>query len=425
MVTVRLPYGKNEIQFDVPKERISAILLPKDVSGAPDAYATVRHALQKPVESPGLSSGVTRGPVTIITDDFTRPTPAGIICQAIIDQLTEQGIEESQVTILAAGGLHRPMTQSEMRAKFGDQLVKRIQIKAHDAWNERELEYLGQTSRGTPVWINQCVTNASLRVAVGMITAHFVAGYGSGPKTIMPGASGYRTIFHNHGIISVSSHAKIGLTNGNPCWEDMVEVTNLLGPTLAVDVILDTRNEIVAAFHGTPVSAQRAGLTLYNSIYGFHLKERADIVIASANPMHNYLDQALKSIIHASMLVSDRGTRIVASPCEELLGPEYLRELYYSSLYPSWPTVQEYGEMMRSGRISDIADAVGILKFLESNHARLVVVSNPAFDNDLTRLRFEHAKEVQPALDEAMRRHGPGAKVLIVPHGGVTHPVLE
>lgn len=425
MVTVRLPYGKEEVQFDVPKERISAILLPREVSGAPDAYATVRQALQNPVENSGLSSRVKRGPVTIITDDFTRPTPAGVICQAVVHQLIEHGIEESQVTILAAGGLHRPMTQSEMRTKFGDELMKRIQIKAHDAWNERELEYLGQTSRGTPVWINRSVVNASLRVTVGMITAHFVAGYGSGPKTIMPGASGWKTIFHNHGVVSVSPDAKMGLTNGNPCWEDMVEVTSLLGPTLAVDVVLNTRDEIVAAFHGPPVSAQRAGFRLYNSIYGFHLKEKADIVVASANPMHSYLDQTLKSIIHASMLTRDGGTRIVASPCEELLGPENLRELYYSSLHPRWPNVQEYGEMMRSGRIHDIADAVGILKFLESNQARLVVVSSPSFDDDLERLGFEHTKNVQAALDEAMIRHGAEAKVLIMPYGGVTHPILE
>jgi nickel-dependent lactate racemase len=215
------------------------------------------------------------------------------------------------------------------------------------------------------------------------------------------------------------------MTKGNPCWEDMVEATNLLGQTLAVDVVLNTRDEIVAAFHGTPVSAQRAALRLYNKIYGFHLKQKADIVIASANPMYSYLDQCLKSIVHASMLVRDGGTRIVASPCEELLGPEYLRELYYSSLHPRWPTVQEYGTMMRSGRISDIADAVGILKFLQTNQARLVVVSNSLFDGDLTRLGFEHAKTVQAALEDAMIRHGREAKVLIVPYGGVTHPVLE
>jgi hypothetical protein len=55
VVTTRLPYGKEEIQFDVPKRRISAILLPREVS-ASDAYATVRQALQSPVESPPLTT---------------------------------------------------------------------------------------------------------------------------------------------------------------------------------------------------------------------------------------------------------------------------------------------------------------------------------------------------------------------------------
>jgi nickel-dependent lactate racemase len=317
------------------------------------------------------------------------------------------------------------MTHDEMRTKFGDELMKRIQIKAHDAWNESELEHLGQTSRGTPVWINRLVANASLRVTVGMITAHFVAGYGSGPKTIMPGASGYKTIFHNHGVVSVSPQSKMGITNGNPYWEDMVEVTNLLTPTLAVDVVLNARGEIVTAFHGSPEAAQRAGLRTYNSLYGFRLSEKADIVIASANPMYTYLDQCLKAIIHASMLVKDGGTRIVVSPCEELLGPDYLRKLYYSSLHPKWPTVQEYGEMMRSGKIEDVADALGILKFLESNRSTLTLVCDTSFDDDLSNLGFNHAKSVQVAVEEAMMRHGTDAKAIIVPYGTVTHPVLD
>jgi nickel-dependent lactate racemase len=73
--------------------------LPRDISGAPDPYSVVKQALQNPVERPGLSSAARRGPVTIITDDFTRPNPAGVICQAIIDQLSELGIDGSQITI--------------------------------------------------------------------------------------------------------------------------------------------------------------------------------------------------------------------------------------------------------------------------------------------------------------------------------------
>jgi len=424
MVTVTLPYGKGEVQFELPKERISAVLLPKDLPGAHDPYSVIRQALLEPVDGQGLSS-LPKGPVTIVTDDYTRPTPSGVICKCIIDRLVELGADESQITILAAGGLHRPMTREELRSKFGNDLLKRIQIRTHDAWDEKGLEFLGQTSRGTPEWVNRLVAKASLRFTVGMITAHFVAGYGSGPKTIMPGASGYKTIFHNHGVVSVSPDAKMGATSGNPCWEDMLEVTRMLNPTLALDVVLNTRDEIVGAFHGSPESAQSAGLHLYNNIFGFHLKEKADIVVASANPMYSYLDQCLKAIIHASMVVKEGGARIVVSPCKELLGPDYLRKLYYSSLHPRWPTVVEYQEMMRSGKIEDIADAVGILKFLESNQSELTLVCNPSFDDDLNRLGLHHAGNVQVAVDEVVKKHGPEAKVTILPYGAVTHPVLD
>ena len=117
----------------------------------------------------------------------------------------------------------------------------------------------------------------------------------------------------------------------------MAQTLDFLKPTLDLDVVLNIDNELVGAFHGGPITAQKAGLSLYHSIYAFNLKEKADIVIASANPMYSYLDLCLKAIIHASMLVKDGGTRIVASPCEELLGPPFLRELYYQSLSSGWP----------------------------------------------------------------------------------------
>ena len=420
-----LPYGDGTIELDIPKERLLGYLIPREVASSSDADSIIREAIRNPVDGLGLQSAVKRGnSVVIISNDYTRPTPSGTICRAIIDELNDLGIDDSRVTILAAGGLHRPMNEPEIRCKFGDDLVQRVQIRSHDAWDDAQLEYLGETSRATPVWINKLVVGADLRITVGMITAHFVAGYGSGPKTIMPGASGYRTIFHNHGVVSATPYARIGVTRGNPCWEDMVEVVGFLGPTLAVDVILNPRNQVVAAFHGNPVSAQRAGINLYDNIYGLRLEKKADIVLASANPMHAYLDQTLKTIIHASMFVKDEGTRIVASPCEELLGPPFLKELYYSSLTPRWPSVKEYAEMMQSGAVKDIADAVGILKFLETNKSQLTLVCDRAFDDDLNKLGFAHKQTVKEALDDATLRLGKDSMVLVVPYGAITHPVF-
>jgi nickel-dependent lactate racemase len=424
LTRVDLPYGHDRIQFGVSEARLLGVLTPRNVIGVEDAYSAVVEAIRNPVDGRDLVSYKGAGEtVAIVTDDYTRPTPAGPICSAIMDELNSLGIDDTHITIVAAGGLHRPMTKDELVDKFGDALVKRANIVCHDAWDDTQLEYVGATSRGTPVWVNRLISKASLRVTVGMITAHFVSGYASGPKTILPGASGYRTIFHNHGIVAASPSAKIGVTQGNPCWEDMVEATNLLEPTLAVNVVLNTRNELVAVFHGKPVSAQKAGLDTYHSIYAFDLKEKADIVIASANPMYSYLDQCLKTIVHASMLVKDGGIRIVASPCQELLGPPFLRELYYKSLGDGWPSPEEYARMMQSGVIKDVADAVGILKFLQGNNSALTLVCDHSFERDLANLGFSHAPTVQSALDEATARLGTGSKVLVMPYGAVTHPV--
>ena len=421
-----LPYGDSMIEFDVSPERLLGILDPRVVPGVEDTRKTILNALRNPVDGCGLSSAVKRdGNAVIVADDYTRPTPAGPICWAIADELNLLGIDDSCITILAGGGLHRPMSNEELRDKFGKDLVDRLNVVSHTAWEESQLEYLGRTSRGTPVWVSRRVSEADLRITVGMITAHMISGYAAGPKTILPGVSGCRTIFHNHGVIAVSPSARIGVRRGNPCWEDMVETIGFLDPTLAVNVVLNTRNELVAAFHGKPVSAQEAGLEMYHSIYAFRPEKKADIVVASANPICSYLDQCLKTFIHSSMLVREGGARIVASPCKERLGPEFLRDLYYSSLAPKWPTAEEYAGMIRTGAIKDIGDAAGILKFLQTNNSSLMLVSDASFDQDLTGLGFSHSRTVQDALDEATARLGANSKVFVMPYGAVTHPMPE
>ena len=426
MTVVHLPYGSDEIKFEVAQSRIIDTLLPRGVLGAENPYHTAREALKHPVGCNGLSQLARRGrTAVIVVDDYTRPTPAAMISEAILDELNTHGIDDSHISVIIATGLHRQMSEEEQKVKLGLNVVRRVEVVCHDAWDDRQNKELGRTSRGTPVWVNRRVLEADLRITVGLIIGHFTAGYGAGPKTILPGVSGYRTIFHNHAILQAQPSARIGITKGNPAWEDMVEVLEFLGPTLALNVVLNTKNEIVGAFHGSPVAAQEAGMDLYRSIYAFKVEERADIVVASANPEHAYFDQCLKTIIPASIFTKDRGIRIIASPCREHLGPSFLRELYYDSLTPSWPTAEEYERLMRSGKLKDVGDAAGILKLLQSNNSDLIMVSDSSFDLDLTNLGIVHKNSVQDAFDEATGRLGADSRVLIIPYGPITLPITS
>ena len=78
---------------------------------------------------------------------------------------------------------------------------------------------------------------------------------------------------------------------------------------------------------------------------------------------------------------------------------------------------------MQSGVIKDVADAVGILKFLQSKDSALTLVCDHPFEQDLANLRFSHASTIQEALDEAMARLEADSKVLVMPYGAVIHPV--
>jgi nickel-dependent lactate racemase len=408
----------------VHESRLVDVLVPREVRVPEDPYVITQEAFAHPVDGNSLDDLVKKGDTAvIIADDYTRPTPAGPISRAILDKLNSLGVDDSHIMIIIASGLHRPMREAELSAKLGRDVVRRVELVCHDAWDDSQNEEVGRTSRGTPVWINRRVLKADLRIAIGLITGHFTAGYGGGPKTILPGVSGYRTIFHNHANLQSSSSARIGLTEGNPAWEDALEVLRFLGPTLAVNVVLNMKNELVGAFYGKPAAAQNAGMGLYHSIYAFKVKEKADIIIASTNPEYMYLDQCLKTLVPASMFVRDQGVRIIASPCNEHLGPPYLRELYYDSLIPRWPDAEEYEERMRAGKFKDVGDAVGILKLLQSNNSDVFFVSDPSFEQELVALGFTYRNSVQEALTDATQKLGEESSVLVVPYGPMTLPI--
>jgi len=424
MAVMRLPYGVDEVQFDVDESRLLDTLVPREVRASEDAYSITREALAHPVDGNRLPNFANKdATVAIIADDYTRPTPAGPISRAILDELNSLGVDDSHVMIIIASGLHRGMDESELKSKFGRDVLRRVEVIPHDAWDDRQNEEVGRTSKGTPIWVNRRVLKADFRITIGMITAHFTAGYGGGPKTILPGVSGYRTIFYNHANLQSSPSARIGIAKGNPSWEDAVEALRFLGPTLAVNVVLNMRNEVVRAFHGRAVASQQAAINLYHEIYAFKVNEKADIVIASTNPEYFYLDQCLKTIVPMSMFVKDRGARIIASPCNEHLGPSYLRELYYDSLGQTWPRPDAYEARMRNGELKDVGDAVGILKLLQSNNSDVFFVSDSSFEPDLTALGFAYRNSVQEALTDATQKLGNKSRVLIIPYGPITLPI--
>lgn len=423
---IKIPYGPYEIQFNIPSKNV-IIGAPKEISRC-NLKKSLKKALDNPYGCKPLDEMVEKGQkVAIITDDYTRPTPSAEILPFILERLNKAGIQNKDISIIIAAGIHREMNQKELENKLGKHVLEKIKIIKHNADNKTNLIYLGKSSRGTPIWLNKDVVNADFKIGIGLVEAHPYAGFCGGPKIMMPGVAGKETIFSHHGTLAESADSWFGKTEGNPFWEDIVEITKIGGLDSIINVVINRRGEVVDVFFGEAVLAQKAAIKIFSNIYGVGISEPVDILIASSNPKYWYFDQSNVAMLGAGMVVKKGGTRIIAAYCPEGLGPDIIRRLYLESFGRPWPTPEQYLQEMKQGLYDyEMADAPAIYKLLQAEEkAHMILVTEGISTKDANRMRLDWTRNIQEAVDKAFSKHGNQASVLILPLGSMSYTYIK
>ena len=157
--------GKTAIYYD-STENVKISVENKNVLGLieireppelkyPEEYQT---ALRKPIGSKPLSDlGKDVEKVVIIVSDATRGVPTAKVLPFIVEELTASGVNEDQITVVIALGVHRPATRKEMLEIVGEKYFYKLKVINHEPYNPNELVYLGKTSQGTPIEVNKTV----------------------------------------------------------------------------------------------------------------------------------------------------------------------------------------------------------------------------------------------------------------------------
>ena len=187
-------YGKAPFKMEFPDHWEVAV---HHMRGGPDiGDAGIRRALQETIGAPPLREFARgRSSAAILVDDLSRPTPAFRLLPYVLEELAAAGIGADAVKIICALAAHRPMTRDDLVKKVGLDLVDTMQVLNHNAYEN--LEFLGYSSRGVPIWVNRDMTSCEVRIALGMITPRGGM-FGGGAKLLIPGACGQQTIMLNH-----------------------------------------------------------------------------------------------------------------------------------------------------------------------------------------------------------------------------------
>lgn len=420
MVDVWLPYGKTEVCARIPAKNFLGKIEPKEKPGVDDAIAEIKRALQEPIGTKRISEIAKPGDkVAIVVDDFTRPAPSHLMVPPILEELNNAGVKNEDITIIFACGTHRPVTDEEARRLLGEEIAGKIKYVSHNC-SAKDHVYVGTTkTHGTKVYLNRIFVEADVKILTGDVGLHYYAGYGGGRKSILPGISSCETIQHNHAML-LHKNAHTGILEGNPIHEDMMEAAELAKIDFILNVVLNSKGEIVRAFAGDWRKVFYEGVKLVDEMYKVPVERKADIVVVSCggHPFDIDLYQAYKAVDGALEVVKRGGVIVWVAECSEGYG----NQVFYEWM-KKYRTLKEVERAIKRKFKLGGHKAYYLLKALEKAKIILVSVMPDYYAMDVFKLRT--SRSVNEAIDEAFRIAGKNAKVWAIPYGNVTQPVLK
>src|SRR5262249_27801122 len=171
-----------------------------------ESPAIVERALDAPSGLPPLAELVRalrrggRRRIVIAFDDPNRPAVTmRTVLPAVVRRLEKAGVEDDQITLISANGMHPKFGAESLHAYLGTEIVERFgeRVVNHDCEDREALVDLGRTSFGDVVEINRAAVECDLLIYVGNVATNIWGGYsGSG---IVVGLGGTRAFPGHHG----------------------------------------------------------------------------------------------------------------------------------------------------------------------------------------------------------------------------------
>ncbi len=420
--------NRETIELEIPAANLMAVIYPDEPEPVADTTEAARAALENPHSGPKFSELVADAKsVAVVIDNQFRPTPSSKLLPAVFDILESAGVTD--IRVVCANGKVFPMSEADIKMKIGEDNLTRmdemgISFHQNDPGNQDMYTYIGISSRGTPVWLHNEVATADVKFTIGQAQSNHW-GAGGGGKLILPGVVSDATIESNHAAFVTSPQTHYGAVSG-PMRSDIDEVATMCGLSATMNVILDTHGRVIDVIYGAHPEAHREAIMRFNSIYAYDnpvAKEGpADIVICGVfAPTDHLFFHTGWGAMSADLVLKDGGTLIYCSPSPGVhteIG-DFPGLALMDLMKPYMPATRENYEKVlhdihhRTIQMWSGCIWVPIYEVMTRKHLKMVTLEeNLEMAADIG---FDATTSVEEAFAEAMERHGPDAKVIILP----------
>lgn len=420
---VRLAYGRNGLEIEVPRER-TTVIEPVQAPALDDPAAVLTAALRRPVAGPPLRELAKPGQtVAISVCDITRAQPRRQMVGAVLREL-DGIVRPEDVTILIATGTHRANTPEELLAMLGDEIIASCRVINHDARDDTSLVDLGESGNGVPTRLCRHWLDADLRITTGFVEPHFFAGFSGGPKMVAPGLAGLDTVLTLHDAARVGDpRSTWGIIDDNPLHSDIraIAARPEARPHFSVDVLLDRSQQITHVFAGELFAMHRRACEAAKPIAMRATDHRFEVVVTtnSGYPLDQNLYQAVKGMSAAAQVVADGGTILCAAECSDGI-PDHGR---YAELLRRGTSPAELLAQIEARPVTEPDQWQVQVQALIQRRARVLVKADGLSGEQLAAAHFEPAPDLDVALAECVAGQ-PDARVCVLPEGPQTIPYV-
>jgi nickel-dependent lactate racemase len=421
MKTVELAYGRSGLVVDLPAN--ADTIEPRYVAAVPDEAGTLRQALRQPIAGPPLRDVVPRGAtVGISVCDVTRPFPAQRVLPVLLEELDY--LDPAAITVFVATGTHRRCTDAELLQMFGPELLGRIHLQQHDAFDvgrHRDLGMIPDTD--VPAYVERAFLEQDIRITTGFIEPHFFAGFSGGPKMVAPGLAALETVLELHSAARIGHpQATWGITQGNPVHDAVRAIAGLAGITFNLDVTLNRDHAITNVFGGELFASHAAGCAFARATAMVRVEALYDVVVTtnSGYPLDQNLYQSVKGMSAAAQIVKPGGTIVIASECSDGLPAhggyqELLRQADGPEAF--------LARLAQSGVAAHDQWQVQVQAIIQ-RRARVLVKAAGLTPRELRTAWFEPVDDIAEGVRAALSSAGSDATLAVLPQGPQTIPYV-
>lgn len=421
---IEMRYGHGTLAVEIPDNNLVSVLETAPSVPLEDYDRAISEAISYPISSVSLAEiAKGRESACIVISDITRPVPNQVILPPILKTLEQAGIPQEKITILIATGIHRPNEGEELEKLVGQVIMNTYCIVNHFSQKQLTHDYLGETKKGTPVYIDKTYMEADLKIVTGLIEPHLMAGYSGGRKAICPGLASVDTMKIMHGP-ELMEHPKsaVGILDDNPFHIEATEIALMAGVDFCLNVAIDKQRQITGVFAGDLVESHLTGARFVEKLAKATIHEPVDgVVVSSAGyPLDSTFYQAIKGLLTAVEIVKPGGTIMLVAACNEGIGSKPFTDLLFKTddltafvkgLYNPANFVIDQWQLEELAKVARKADILFYTDGIPYQHR--------------SKLFVQSLNDPQEGIEEILTRYGEEAQIAVIPEGPYVLAKLE